>query len=77
MYSLYPNLADMETDLPAFVARQVKQVKAPGKLIEEVDDLDTSSTPLPVGELKNVKAAAAAFTQVREILSIAFYLFLM
>jgi len=68
VYSLYPNLADMETDLPAFVARQVKQVKAPGKLIEEVDDLDTSSTPLPVGELKNVKAAAAAFTQIGKVL---------
>ena len=45
----------METDLPAFVAQRVKQLRAPGKLIEEVDSIPESAPRPPPGQLKNLK----------------------
>ncbi|GFN95546.1 helicase domino [Plakobranchus ocellatus] len=55
IYSLYPNLAEMETDLPAFVAQRVKQLKAPGKLIQEVDSIPEPSPRPQPGQLKNLR----------------------
>jgi len=69
IYSLYPNLAEMETDLPAFVAQRVKQIKASGKLIEEVDQFEEEPQRLPTGQLKNVRGAAAAFMQSGKVSS--------
>ncbi|KAK0055030.1 helicase domino [Biomphalaria pfeifferi] len=43
LYILFPNLAEMELDLPSFVAQRVKQLKASGKLIEEANKV----TPVP------------------------------
>ncbi|GFR90719.1 helicase [Elysia marginata] len=62
IYSLYPNLAEMETDLPAFVAQRVKQLKASGKLIEEVDSLPEPTPRPPAGQLKNLKGFPAVST---------------
>ncbi|KAK3749017.1 hypothetical protein RRG08_056924 [Elysia crispata] len=59
IYSLYPNLAEMETDLPAFVAQRVKQLRASGKLIEEVDSLPEPTPRPPPGQLKNLKGFPA------------------
>ncbi|CAG5123366.1 unnamed protein product, partial [Candidula unifasciata] len=54
--TLYPNLAEMEKDLPAFVAQRIKQLKATGKLIQEVDSIPEPPPRLPSGQLKNFKA---------------------
>ncbi|XP_035827815.1 helicase domino isoform X2 [Aplysia californica] len=67
IYSLYPNLAEMESDLPAFVSQRVKQLKATGKLIEEVDDAVDPPPRPPVGQLKNVRGAASAFLQTGKV----------
>ena len=40
LYSLYPSLADMELDLPAFVAHRVRGLQTGRKLIEEIDDTE-------------------------------------
>ncbi|XP_070205034.1 helicase domino-like isoform X4 [Littorina saxatilis] len=54
MRMLFPNLAEMERDLPAFVAHRVKQLKTPNRLIEEVDTLPEPPPRLPPGQLKPV-----------------------
>lgn len=54
MRSLFPCLAEMERDLPAFVSHRVKQLKTSNNLIEEID---TQPDPLPrppPGQLKPV-----------------------
>ncbi|XP_076435128.1 helicase domino-like isoform X2 [Babylonia areolata] len=52
MQTLFPNLAEMERDLPAFVAHRVKQLKTAPGLIEEVDYHPDPPPPLPKGRLK-------------------------
>ena len=54
IYALYPSLADMEMDLPAFVAHRVKRLQAPHKLIEEIDTHHEQTEKLPAGKLKNL-----------------------
>uniref|UniRef100_A0A2C9JZS6 Helicase domino n=1 Tax=Biomphalaria glabrata TaxID=6526 RepID=A0A2C9JZS6_BIOGL len=65
LYILFPNLAEMELDLPSFVAQRVKQLKASGKLIEEVDSLPDSPTRPQPGQLK--KGFAPASSQANKV----------
>ncbi|XP_059176200.1 helicase domino-like isoform X2 [Physella acuta] len=67
LYSLYPNLAEMECDLPAFVAQRVKQLKATGKMIQEVDNLADPPTRLPLGTLKNIKTFPSLAPQMARL----------
>ncbi|XP_052073827.1 helicase domino-like isoform X2 [Mytilus californianus] len=48
LYSLYPSLADMEINLPAFVAHRVRGLQTSRKLIEEIDDTEEyEQRPVP------------------------------
>ncbi|XP_063395969.1 helicase SRCAP-like isoform X3 [Mytilus trossulus] len=48
LYSLYPSLADMEINLPAFVAHRVRGLQTSRKLIEEIDDVEEcEQRPVP------------------------------
>ncbi|BFZ18188.1 hypothetical protein BsWGS_21227 [Bradybaena similaris] len=58
--TLYPNLAEMERDLPAFVSQRIRQLKATNKLIQEVDSIPNPPPRLPSGQLKNFKAPLPA-----------------
>lgn len=62
--TLYPNLAEMERDLPAFVSQRIRQLKATGKLIQEVDSIPNPPPRLPSGQLKNFKAPLPAVIEV-------------
>ncbi|XP_069134718.1 helicase domino-like isoform X2 [Argopecten irradians] len=50
----YPGLADMEQDLPAFVAHRVKRLQTSRQLIEEIDDQPDPPPRLKPGKLKPV-----------------------
>ncbi|KAL8561069.1 hypothetical protein ACOMHN_031013 [Nucella lapillus] len=50
--TLFPSLAEMEHDLPAFVAHRVKQLTTAPALIEEIDYHPDPTPPLPKGQLK-------------------------
>lgn len=67
MRTLFPNLVEMERDLPAFVAHRVKQLKTPNRLIEEVDSQPEPPPRLPPGQLKPVvfRSLSPALAQVR------------
>lgn len=67
MRTLFPNLVEMERDLPAFVAHRVKQLKTPNSLIEEVDSQPEPPPRLPRGHLKPVifRSLSPALAQVR------------
>lgn len=67
MRTLFPNLVEMERDLPAFVAHRVKQLKTPNSLIEEVDSQPEPPPRLPRGQLKPVvfRSLSPALAQVR------------
>jgi hypothetical protein len=54
MRTLFPNLAEMERDLPAFVAHRVKQLRTPHRLITEVDSLPEPPPRPPAGQLRPV-----------------------
>ena len=52
LHALYPNLAEMEQDLPRFVAHRIKKLQTPRNLIEEIEDEpDPPPRPKP-GKLK-------------------------
>ncbi|XP_060081235.1 helicase domino-like isoform X1 [Ylistrum balloti] len=50
----YPGLADMEQDLPAFVAHRVKRLQTSQQLIEEIDEQPDPPPRLKPGKLKPV-----------------------
>ncbi|OWF46679.1 helicase domino-like isoform X2 [Mizuhopecten yessoensis] len=50
----YPGLADMEQDLPAFVAHRVKRLQTSRQLIEEIDEQPDPAPRLKPGKLKPV-----------------------
>ncbi|XP_061196592.1 helicase domino-like [Saccostrea echinata] len=54
LHSLYPSLADMELNLPAFVAHRVKKLQTPRVLIEEIDSQEEPPSRPPTGKLKPV-----------------------
>ena len=54
LYSLYPCLAEMELNLPAFVAHRVKKLQTQKKFIEEIDCQPEVSPRPPSGKLKQV-----------------------
>ena len=49
----YPNLADMEKDLPAFIAHRVRKLQTSRHLIEEMDSQSPPPPRPPVGKLKS------------------------
>ena len=49
----YPTLADMEKDLPAFVAHRVRKLQTSRHLIEEIDSESPPPPRPPVGKLKS------------------------
>ncbi|XP_041347993.1 helicase SRCAP-like isoform X2 [Gigantopelta aegis] len=52
LHALYPNLAEMERDLPRFVAHRIKKLQTSKNLIEEIEDEpDAPPRPKP-GKLK-------------------------
>ena len=51
--ALFPSLADMEKDLPAFVAHRVRKLQTPRHLIEEIDSQPPPPPRLPAGKLKH------------------------
>ncbi|KAK3083777.1 hypothetical protein FSP39_003020, partial [Pinctada imbricata] len=53
LHALYPSLADMEKDLPAFIAHRVKRLQTPKKLIEEIDGNTETQQRLAKGKLKS------------------------
>ncbi|KAH9503913.1 hypothetical protein Btru_064133 [Bulinus truncatus] len=71
LYCLFPSLSQMEIDLPSFVAQRVKQLKASGKLIEEVDSIpELPPRPLP-GHLKNIKSFSPISSPVNPNMPVA------
>ncbi|XP_022342498.2 helicase domino-like isoform X2 [Crassostrea virginica] len=54
LYSLYPCLAEMELNLPAFVAHRVKKLQTQKKFIEEINCQPEVSPRPPSGKLKQV-----------------------
>ncbi|XP_062606790.1 helicase domino-like isoform X2 [Saccostrea cucullata] len=54
LHSLYPSLADMELNLPAFVAHRVKKLQTPRVLIEEIDSHQEPPSRPRSGKLKPV-----------------------
>ncbi|XP_048751446.2 helicase domino-like isoform X4 [Ostrea edulis] len=63
LHSLYPSLADMELNLPAFVAHRVKKLQTPRRLIEEIDSEPEPLSSLPHGKLKPVTFKGIASVQ--------------
>ncbi|KAK7474437.1 hypothetical protein BaRGS_00034320 [Batillaria attramentaria] len=65
MRALFPNLAEMERDLPAFVSHRVKQLRTANNLIEELDSQPDPPPRPPPGQLKPVafRSISPAFAQ--------------
>ena len=49
---MYPGLAEMERDLPAFIAHRVRKLQTSRRLIEEIDIQPKTAPRLPAGKLK-------------------------
>ena len=48
----YPGLAEMERDLPAFIAHRVRKLQTSRRLIEEIDAEKPPPSRPPAGKLK-------------------------